>query len=108
MNATIDTVLRLCPPPHPHPHPPTRFRVPLGAVDTHAHVVGESFVPERSYTPPPAPPRNYLAMLDATTMTYGVVVQVSVHTRAEDDVRPDAPGVNRDRAHTAATQLLAQ
>ena len=79
MNATIDTVPRLCPPPHPHPHPPTRFRVPLGAVDTHAHVVGESFVPERSYTPPPAPPRNYLAMLDATSMTYGVVVQVSVH-----------------------------
>src|SRR6202012_320071 len=79
MNSTIDTVPRLCPPPHPHPHPPTRFQVPLGAVDTHAHVVGESFVPERSYTPPPAPARNYLAMLDATTMTYGVVVQVSVH-----------------------------
>src|SRR6202012_4947380 len=79
MNSTIDTVPRLCPPPHPHPHAPARFQVPLGAVDTHAHVVGESFVPERSYTPPPAPPQDYLAMLDATTMTYGVVIQVSVH-----------------------------
>src|SRR6202041_3438930 len=79
MNATIDTVLRLCPPPHPPPHPPTRFQMPLGAVDTHAHVVGESFVPERSYTPPPAPPQNYVAMLNANGMTYGVVVQVSVH-----------------------------
>ena len=36
-------------------------------------------MPERSYTPIPAPPRDYLAMLDATGMTYGVLVQVSVH-----------------------------
>jgi predicted TIM-barrel fold metal-dependent hydrolase len=56
-----------------------RFDVPLGAVDTHAHIVGDSFVPERSYTPVPAPPRDYLAMLDATGMTYGVLIQVSVH-----------------------------
>jgi 2-pyrone-4,6-dicarboxylate lactonase len=79
MNTTSVTGPRLCPPPNPHPHPPTRFQVPPGAVDTHAHVVGESFVPERSYTPPPAPPQNYLTMLDATGMTHGVVVQVSVH-----------------------------
>jgi predicted TIM-barrel fold metal-dependent hydrolase len=57
--------------------------VPHGAVDTHAHVIGlpphYPFVAERSYTPPPATPRDYLAMLDATGMTYGVLTQVSVH-----------------------------
>jgi predicted TIM-barrel fold metal-dependent hydrolase len=71
--------LSLCPPPDPSPHPPTRFTVPAGAVDTHAHVIGDAFIEERSYTPPPAPGEKYLAMLDATGMTYGVLVQVSVH-----------------------------
>jgi predicted TIM-barrel fold metal-dependent hydrolase len=37
------------------------------------------FVQQRSYTPPEAPLESYLAMLDATGMTYGVLVQVSVH-----------------------------
>jgi hypothetical protein len=79
MNSTTGTVAQLSPAPDAHPHPPVRFDVPLGAVDTHAHIVGDSFVPERSYTPVPAPPRDYLAMLDATGMTYGVLIQVSVH-----------------------------
>lgn len=72
-----------CPPPDPDPHGPTRFRVPPGAVDAHAHVIGappdHPFVAVRSYTPPPAPASAYLRMLDATGMTYGVLVQVSVH-----------------------------
>lgn len=72
-----------CLPPDPHPSGPTRYRVPAGAVDTHAHVIGEPpgypFVPGRSYTPPAAPARDYLAMLDATGMAKGVLVQVSVH-----------------------------
>jgi 2-pyrone-4,6-dicarboxylate lactonase len=72
-------VSQLCPPPDPRPRPPSRFQMPACAVDTHAHVVGEKFVPERSYTPPPAAPQNYLTMLDASGVTYGVVVQVSVH-----------------------------
>ena len=79
MDNTTGTVPPLSPAPDAHPHPPVRFEVPVGAVDTHAHIVGDSFVPERSYTPIPAPPRDYLAMLDATGMTYGVLVQVSVH-----------------------------
>ncbi|VVE16317.1 GntR family transcriptional regulator [Pandoraea cepalis] len=62
---------------------PPSFVVPFGAVDTHAHVVAASdaypMVPERSYTPPPAPEDKYLAMLDATGMTYGVLVQISVY-----------------------------
>jgi 2-pyrone-4,6-dicarboxylate lactonase len=73
----------ICPGPDPHPRPPTRYAVPRGAVDTHAHVIGVPpaypFVASRSYTPPPASPSAYLAMLDATGMSYGVLVQVSVH-----------------------------
>ncbi|AWN38893.1 amidohydrolase family protein [Methylobacterium radiodurans] len=72
-----------CPAPDPSPRGPTRYRVPAGAVDTHAHVIGlppaYPLVPERSYTPPAAPGERYLAMLDATGMANGVLIQVSVH-----------------------------
>jgi 2-pyrone-4,6-dicarboxylate lactonase len=74
---------RACPRPAPNPHGPTRYAVPAGAVDTHAHVIGlppaYPFVDERAYTPPAAPPSAYLAMLDSTGMTHGVLIQVSVH-----------------------------
>lgn len=72
-----------CPGPAPNPRGPSRYRVPAGAVDTHAHVIGlppaYPFVEARSYTPPEATAEQYLAMLDGTGMTYGVLVQVSVH-----------------------------
>ncbi len=72
-----------CPGPHPDPGGPTRFAVPAGAADCHAHVIGlppdYPFVETRSYTPPRATPQAYMAMLDATGMAYGVLVQVSVH-----------------------------
>ncbi|MDQ1077628.1 amidohydrolase [Pseudoroseomonas cervicalis] len=72
-----------CPGPAPGPHGPRRFAVPAGAVDTHAHVIGlppaYPFVEGRSYTPPAATPGEYIAMLDATGMAHGVLVQVSVH-----------------------------
>ena len=72
-----------CPGPDPKPHGPGSFRVPHGAVDTHAHVIGlppdYPFVDPRSYTPPAATPEAYLHMLDATGMAHGVLVQVSVH-----------------------------
>ncbi|MFC6791214.1 amidohydrolase family protein [Methylobacterium komagatae] len=75
--------IRDCPAPDPHPGGPTRYAVPPGAVDTHAHVIGlppaYPIVSERSYTPPEAPAERYLAMLDATGMAHGVLVQVSVH-----------------------------
>ncbi len=72
-----------CPAP-PYPEiGPKRLVVPRGAVDTHAHVIGNPpdypFVDHRSYTPPPAPARSYFEMLDICGMTYGVLVQVSVH-----------------------------
>jgi 2-pyrone-4,6-dicarboxylate lactonase len=74
---------RPCPPPDPNPRGPSRYEVPAGAVDTHAHVIGlppdYPFMPERSYTPPEAPLRKYLDMLDATGMTFGGLTQVSVH-----------------------------
>jgi 2-pyrone-4,6-dicarboxylate lactonase len=72
-----------CPGPDPDPRGPRSFRMPPGAVDTHAHVIGlppeYPFVAARSYTPPEASAENYLRMLNATGMTYGVLVQVSVH-----------------------------
>lgn len=72
-----------CPGPDPRPRGATRFKVPARAVDTHAHVIGAPpdypLMPDRSYTAPVATAADYLAMLDATGMTYGVLIQVSVH-----------------------------
>lgn len=72
-----------CPGPAANPRGPDTFKVPKGAVDTHAHVIGVPpdypLVPQRSYTAPAAPAEKYLAMLDGTGMTYGVLIQVSVH-----------------------------
>ena len=72
-----------CPGPDPHPHGPTRFAMPAGAVDTHAHVIGSPaewpLAPNRNYTAPEATAAMYTGMLDATGATYGVLVQVSVH-----------------------------
>jgi len=77
------TAPRPCPGPQRVQRNTTRFTVPRGAVDTHAHVIGlppdYPFVAARSYTPPAATAADYLAMLDATAMTYGVLTQVSVH-----------------------------
>jgi len=71
-----------CPGPPPV-QPVPGFAVPRGAVDTHSHVIGSPpdhpFVAGRSYTPPPASAKQYLAMLDATGMSFGVLTQVSVH-----------------------------
>ena len=60
------------------------FDLPPGACDTHAHVVAADsavypLVPQRTYTPPAASESAYLAMLDATGMTRGVLVQISVY-----------------------------
>lgn len=67
------------PPPDPAPRPPRSLRLPAAAVDSHAHVIGTSYIQARSYTPTPAPAQAYLRMLDATGMRRGVLVQVSVH-----------------------------
>jgi 2-pyrone-4,6-dicarboxylate lactonase len=78
MSSLVDR-FEVDPPPDPDPHPPRRYPLPAGAVDTHAHVIGTEYIAERSYTPHPAPPADYLRMLDATGLTHGVLIQVSVH-----------------------------
>lgn len=91
----------LCPGPDPEPRPPTRFRVPYGAVDTHSHVIGTDLIAERSYTPPPASAEDYLRMLDATGMSYGVLIQVSVHG-ADNSEMLDVLRAHRDRLRGVA------
>ena len=82
-NESTEQEAPACPGPSPFQRTTTRFKVPPGAVDTHAHVIGlpphYPFVTTRSYTPQEATAQSYLAMLDATGMTYGVLTQVSVH-----------------------------
>lgn len=63
-------------------HP--NFVVPAFACDTHAHVIAEDtarypFTSNRNYTPPPAPEKAYLAMLDALGIQRGVLVQPSIY-----------------------------
>ncbi|MFC9839493.1 amidohydrolase family protein [Rhodococcus sp. NPDC127530] len=101
MDFGTDKVDQVCPAPDPAPHPPRRFTLPAGAVDTHAHVVGHSFVPERSYTPPPASAGQYLSMLDAVGTTYGVLVQISVHG-TDNTVMLDVVEGARDRLRAVA------
>lgn len=74
----------------PYCLPPTRdpeaatFDIPRLACDAHAHVVSADaaaypVVLNRSYTPVPCTEADYLAMLDATEMDRGVLVQISVY-----------------------------
>ena len=78
----FDGVIRDCLPPRPA-SAPQRIKVPVGAWETHAHVIGAAadypFVPGRHFNPPPASPADFVAMLDRVGVQYGVVVQVSVH-----------------------------
>jgi 2-pyrone-4,6-dicarboxylate lactonase len=59
------------------------FLAPSGAWDTHAHVIGapphRAWVSPRNYDPPVATVDNYIDVLDVLGLTYGVLVQVSVH-----------------------------
>ena len=78
----FDGVIRDCLAPRPVSRP-RRIDLPAGAWETHAHVIGPAsdhpFVAERHFNPPPASPTQFIAMLDTVGITYGVVVQVSVH-----------------------------
>jgi 2-pyrone-4,6-dicarboxylate lactonase len=96
MDFGTNRISQICPGPDPAPRGPLRFTVPAGSVDTHAHVVGTEFVASRSYTPPPAAPTDYIGMLDATGMTYGVLVQISVHG-TDNSVMLDTLTDHRDR-----------
>jgi predicted TIM-barrel fold metal-dependent hydrolase len=96
MDFGADRTSEVCPGPDPTPRGPRRFALPAGSVDTHAHVVGTEFVPSRSYTPPPAVASDYIRMLDATGMTYGVLVQISVHG-TDNSLMLDTLSERRDR-----------
>src|SRR5271156_3968121 len=67
------------------PREVTRPKVPPppNACDTHAHVFGPAdlfpYADDRSYTPPDAPLRKYLGMLDQIGFARGVLVQGSAH-----------------------------
>jgi 2-pyrone-4,6-dicarboxylate lactonase len=72
---------------------------PQGAYDCHAHIFGPyarfPLATDRSYTPPEATLENYLAMLDASGITYGVLVHPSAYafdTAALDDALQRAEG----------------
>ncbi len=73
-----------CAGPDRNPRPP-RTPLPPGAIDCHAHVFGDParfpYAERRGYTPPTSTTEDYLGMLDATGLTYGVLVQASVHAQ---------------------------
>jgi 2-pyrone-4,6-dicarboxylate lactonase len=72
-------------PPCLPPREATRPDVPPlpDACDTHAHVFGPAdlfpYADDRSYTPPDAPLKKYLGMLDGIGFARGVLVQGSAH-----------------------------
>ena len=74
-------------PPCLPPREVTRPNVspPPDACDTHAHVFGPAdlfpYADDRSYTPPDAPLKKYLGMLDVIGFARGVLVQGSAHGR---------------------------
>lgn len=105
MTDANETAAPACPGPDPDPHGPVRFAMPQGAVCTHAHVIGGGpgypFVADRSYTPPPAPPEAYLAMLESCGLAKGVLVQVSVHG-TDNRLLLETLRANRDRLRGVA------
>jgi predicted TIM-barrel fold metal-dependent hydrolase len=84
-----------------------RLALPELACDCHAHIFGASdaypFAAVRDYTPPPAPVRQYLAMLATTGLHRAVIVQPSVYgqdNRCTLDAVADI-GLDRARAVVA-------
>ncbi len=71
-----------CPPPQAQPRKPST-RIPKGATDCHAHVIGPAwrypFVASRSYTPPDALLEDYRHMLRTLGLSRSVLVQPSMH-----------------------------
>jgi predicted TIM-barrel fold metal-dependent hydrolase len=74
-------------PPAANPAPAAQSRpkrpLPPGAWDCHTHIFGPyerfALAAERSYTPPPAPVEDYLAMLDRVGLAHGVLVHPSAY-----------------------------
>ena len=85
--------------------PSQHLRIPAGACDTHAHVIGRPderpFVADRSYTPRPAPAESYLAVHEAFGIERGVLVQVSVHG-TDNSLMCETLQAHRDRLRGVA------
>jgi predicted TIM-barrel fold metal-dependent hydrolase len=68
--------------PVPNPSRP-RIKPPPGAWDTHAHIFGPSdkfpYQPGRGYTPPDAPVKRFITLLDHLGFSNGLVVQGNAH-----------------------------
>lgn len=75
-----------CAGPDPKPRKPM-FEMPKGACDTHFHVFPHGhehrYVPDRSYTPPPAPIEGFNTVAITLGIKRAVVIQPSVY--AEDN-----------------------
>ena len=71
-----------CPPPDPRPRAP-RFKLPLGAWDTHGHIFGPeskyAYSPRRGYTPPNALLDAYETLHRTLGVARGVLTQPSVY-----------------------------
>jgi 2-pyrone-4,6-dicarboxylate lactonase len=71
-----------CRPPDPAPRAPLHA-TPPGAVDTHAHIIGDPtrypMVAGRSYTPPQAGVAAYRHLLDVLGLSHAVIVQPSFY-----------------------------
>lgn len=74
---------RDCPPWDPDPRP-AKFTPPAGACDCHFHVfwppdAGFAYVPERSYTPPDAPLKDFQRMQSILGLERAVIVHPTVY-----------------------------
>ncbi len=82
MTLTKETAIPVCAGADPHPGAP-RFKVPPGACDCHAHILGPEtlypYTPHRSYTPPEASLASYQHMLAVLSLDRAVIVQPSVY-----------------------------
>ncbi|WP_370624113.1 amidohydrolase [Polynucleobacter sp. JS-Safj-400b-B2] len=97
-----------CPGPPDHQSGPFSFKMPFGAVDTHAHVISAaSFVSDRSYTSPEATEEQYIRMLDEVGMTYGVLIQVSVNGQDNEPMLMSLKN-HLNRLRGVAVPLLGQ
>ena len=71
-----------CAGPDPHPRKP-KLKLPSGACDTHAHIMGPkaryAYSPARIYTPPDCLLPDYLRMLATLGVERAVLVQPSVY-----------------------------
>jgi len=77
-----EAAIPVCAAPNPDPGRP-KVAAPPNAWDCHAHIFGPveqySFIPGRSYTPPPASIPAYQRMLSALGLDRAVIVQPSVY-----------------------------